>query len=163
MDTLGKKTIVVPYLENMYCRNKKNNSNQQRDIKVFFQGNDRGQSIRKSFKKLENMKGVEIIFTDIAPNQIEKYSKENLAKKMKRSLFCLVPRGDSPTTSRLYDSIACGCIPIVLSDDIGKHLAFPNRINYSSLLIQIKENDFVNDPKKYINKILKCSDTMKKK
>ena len=34
--------------------------------------------------------------------------KKNSASKMKRAQFCLVPAGDTPSSSRLYDAIACG-------------------------------------------------------
>ncbi|CAD7968317.1 unnamed protein product, partial [Amoebophrya sp. A25] len=33
------------------------------------------------------------------------------------SHFCLVPGGTSPWTNHLYESLFCGCIPVILSDD----------------------------------------------
>lgn len=36
--------------------------------------------------------------------------------EMKRSVFCVVPTGDSPPSSRLYLAVAAGCIPVLISD-----------------------------------------------
>lgn len=43
--------------------------------------------------------------------------------------YCQVPAGDTPTSSRLYDAIACDCIPVVISDDISPHLAFREQVS----------------------------------
>jgi len=37
---------------------------------------------------------------------------------MRSAQFCLVPRGDSLTSRRLFDAIMAGCVPIILSDGI---------------------------------------------
>ena len=47
-------------------------------------------------------------------------SPQAYAKELAASKYCLVLRCDDPQTSRFYDSIAAGCIPIVISD--GFHL-----------------------------------------
>ena len=36
--------------------------------------------------------------------------------EMRKATFCLVPRGDSPPSSRLYLAVAAGCIPVLISD-----------------------------------------------
>lgn len=43
-------------------------------------------------------------------------AKAEMARRMRRSTFCLVPPGDSPASSRLYDAIASLCVPIVIID-----------------------------------------------
>lgn len=50
---------------------------------------------------------------------IGKNEESNLGEifnKMRQSIFCVVPRGDSDDTRRLFSAIAVGCIPIVVSD-----------------------------------------------
>ena len=36
---------------------------------------------------------------------------------MRQSVFCLVPRGDTPSSRRLFDAVSAGCIPVIISDD----------------------------------------------
>lgn len=45
------------------------------------------------------------------------FSPERHFEEMRSATFCLVPRGDSPPSSRLYLAVAAGCIPVFLSDD----------------------------------------------
>lgn len=35
-----------------------------------------------------------------------------------RSLFCLCPAGDTPSSARLFDAIVSGCIPVIVSDEL---------------------------------------------
>jgi len=48
------------------------------------------------------------------------------------SKLCLVPAGDTPTSRRLFDSLAAGCVPILLvpPEDIAPNLPFPKAINW---------------------------------
>ena len=59
--------------------------------------------------------------------------------------FCLVPKGDTPTSSRFYSAVACGCVPLVVSDDMRHHLPFKARVNYS-FIQHVHEKNFVADP-----------------
>mmetsp|Transcript_7819 Transcript_7819/g.28914 ORF Transcript_7819/g.28914 Transcript_7819/m.28914 type:complete len:122 (+) Transcript_7819:1726-2091(+) len=43
---------------------------------------------------------------------------------MMSHVFCWVPRGDNPTGRRLFDALAAGCIPVVLSDFVSSELPF---------------------------------------
>lgn len=56
------------------------------------------------------------------------------------SRFGLVIHGDTPSTSRLYDSIASGSIPIILSNQIQREaLPFYDKINYAGFSYFIDE------------------------
>lgn len=46
------------------------------------------------------------------------YSGHTYETGMLKARFCLVPEGDTPTSSRLFDAIAAGCVPMILSDQI---------------------------------------------
>jgi len=70
----------------------------------------------------------------------------NYFAEIKESKFCFVVRCDDVETSRLYDALAAGCIPIIL----GWHhrLAaspFFRRINYDGFSIQLSERLFLAD------------------
>ena len=40
------------------------------------------------------------------------------SSKLYRSVFCLCPAGDTPSSARLFDAIVSGCIPVVVSDEL---------------------------------------------
>ena len=56
-----------------------------------------------------------------------------------RSHFCLNPAGDTPTSSRLFDSIANLCIPIIVSDTV--ELPFEGILDYSTFAVFVSVND----------------------
>ena len=45
-----------------------------------------------------------------------------------RSIFCLSPAGDTPSSARLFDAIVSGCIPVIVSDEL--ELPFEGIIDY---------------------------------
>ena len=69
---------------------------------------------------------------------------QSAAEHMLRSLFCLCPRGDTPSTSRFYDAIAAGCIPVVISDSF--EMPFTSTIDYKGAFVKVLENDMLQDP-----------------
>jgi len=46
------------------------------------------------------------------------------AHRLARSDFALMVRGDSPSSRRLYDALAYGAVPIIISDRLW-HVAMP--------------------------------------
>lgn len=71
--------------------------------------------------------------------------KLELARRMLCSEVCLIPKGDTPTSSRFYTAIACDCVPLVISDDLHHHLPFAARLNYS-WVHYVREREFVHAP-----------------
>lgn len=51
-----------------------------------------------------------------------------LALHIIRSLFCLSPAGDTPSSARLFDAIVSGCIPVIISDEL--ELPFEGILDY---------------------------------
>lgn len=45
-----------------------------------------------------------------------------------RSIFCLNPAGDTPSSARLFDAIVSGCIPVIVSDEL--ELPFEGILDY---------------------------------
>ena len=88
--------------------------------------------------------------------------KQQSAMLMRRAKYCLVPRGDTPSSSRFYDAVACGCVPVVISDafelafapppstehgserDSSSNSGWP--LDYSSAVIRVPEAEFVRAP-----------------
>ena len=46
----------------------------------------------------------------------EKLPLENYLETLKRSMFAICPRGDAPSSFRLFEAISCGTVPIYVSD-----------------------------------------------
>jgi hypothetical protein len=64
----------------------------------------------------------------------------------KNSKFCLVIRGDNPSSHSLASSIRAGCIPVIISDKL--HVWGPilkSSINMSDYGVILNEQDFMND------------------
>ena len=67
--------------------------------------------------------------------------------ELSRSRFCLVFRCDDPQTSRFYDAVSAGCIPVLIND--GFHLTvapFSLSLNYASFSVSIPEAMWNSDP-----------------
>lgn len=58
-------------------------------------------------------------------------------EEMRRSIFCLVPVGDSPPSSRLYLAVAAGCLPVMISDSFEG--AFAPSIPWAAFSVRVPE------------------------
>ncbi|VDI24733.1 Hypothetical predicted protein [Mytilus galloprovincialis] len=61
---------------------------------------------------------------------------------MTHSTFCLHPPGESSTRRSFYDSILCGCIPVIFIDKAIPY-AFPSSLDYSKFSVGIKQIDIL--------------------
>ncbi|MBA0554997.1 hypothetical protein Godav_012572, partial [Gossypium davidsonii] len=62
-------------------------------------------------------------------------------KGMRRSIFCLSPAGDTPSSARLFDAIVSGCIPVIISDEL--ELPFEGILDYRKMAVFISSTDAV--------------------
>ncbi|GAB2275130.1 Probable glucuronoxylan glucuronosyltransferase irx7 [Dionaea muscipula] len=56
-----------------------------------------------------------------------------------RSIFCLCPLGWAPWSPRLVESVALGCVPVIIADGI--RLPFPEAIPWPEISLTVSEND----------------------
>lgn len=65
---------------------------------------------------------------------------------MGNTTFCLQPPGDTLTRSSFYQSVLCGCIPVVFREDDAfvSQWAFSDRIPYRQLWFHIPESEVLN-------------------
>lgn len=56
-----------------------------------------------------------------------------------RSVFCLCPLGWAPWSPRLVESVALGCVPVIIADGI--RLPFPSAVNWSEISLSVAESD----------------------
>ena len=70
------------------------------------------------------------------PDMFRDHQTFSHSKRM-RSQFCLIPSGDTPTSRRLYDALASGCIPVVMAEfeTYAINLPFQRSIDWPRMLI----------------------------
>lgn len=61
------------------------------------------------------------------------------ASELRRSIFCIIPRGNTPWTKRFFDAVLAGCIPVVLSDPIS--FAFEHLVNFHRFTLKLPERE----------------------
>ncbi|KVI07513.1 Exostosin-like protein, partial [Cynara cardunculus var. scolymus] len=60
---------------------------------------------------------------------------------MRKSVFCLSPAGDTPSSARLFDAIVSGCIPVIVSDEL--ELPFEGILDYRRISLFVSSSDAV--------------------
>ncbi|XP_039050368.1 probable glucuronoxylan glucuronosyltransferase IRX7 [Hibiscus syriacus] len=56
-----------------------------------------------------------------------------------RSVFCLCPLGWAPWSPRLVESVALGCVPVIIADGI--RLPFPKAVKWGEISLTVAERD----------------------
>lgn len=56
-----------------------------------------------------------------------------------RSVFCLCPLGWAPWSPRLVESVALGCVPVIIADGI--RLPFESAVNWPEISLTVREKD----------------------
>ncbi|KAI4382301.1 hypothetical protein MLD38_008281 [Melastoma candidum] len=56
-----------------------------------------------------------------------------------RSVFCLAPLGWAPWSPRLVESVALGCVPVIIADGI--RLPFPSSVPWQDISLTVAERD----------------------
>jgi hypothetical protein len=56
-----------------------------------------------------------------------------------RSVFCLCPLGWAPWSPRLVESVALGCVPVIIADGI--RLPFSSAVNWAEISLTVAERD----------------------
>eukprot|EP00928_Gymnodinium_smaydae_P081066 TRINITY_DN64640_c0_g1_i1.p1 TRINITY_DN64640_c0_g1~~TRINITY_DN64640_c0_g1_i1.p1 ORF type:complete len:787 (+),score=148.63 TRINITY_DN64640_c0_g1_i1:108-2363(+) len=114
-------------------------AHETRKIGFLFRGkisrSNEGQSRSVLWRLNKELQGVDI--------QDAKFFKQSLsettvlAKEYLKSKFCLVPAGDTPTSRRLYDALAAGCIPISLGnyEQLADNLPFTRSIDWTRIML----------------------------
>ena len=93
-----------------------------------------------------------------ARGEKEKKRRGGYAEGMLSSTFCWIPRGDNPTSRRIFDAVAAGCIPVVVSDDIARYLPFRWAVDWRAMILQVPEATFARNPKGVAEAVLALPD-----
>jgi hypothetical protein len=82
----------------------------------------------------------EVVYIISSPKQQQAVSADEYLWYMQNSEFCLMMRGDTASSKRLFSAISSGCIPVIISDWI--QLPFEALIDYSRFSLRFPENAF---------------------
>ncbi|KAL2329247.1 hypothetical protein Fmac_022674 [Flemingia macrophylla] len=137
-----EKDLILPYVPNVDLCDAKclSETNQKRSTLLFF----RGRLKRNAGGKIRSKLGAELSGVDgvvMEEGTAGEGGKEAAQRGMRKSLFCLSPAGDTPSSARLFDAIVSGCIPVIISDEL--ELPFEGILDYRKIALFISSNDAV--------------------
>ncbi|KAH7306415.1 hypothetical protein KP509_22G010300 [Ceratopteris richardii] len=129
-----RKDVVAPYMHvvDTYVDDNFEDPFEARKILLFFRGTirrkDDGIVRIKLAKLLENHSKVVYV------NSTAKHGGIKQANSgMRRSRFCLIPAGDTPSSCRLFDAIVSHCVPVIVSDKL--ELPYETELNYEDFCL----------------------------
>ncbi|XP_068640658.1 probable glucuronoxylan glucuronosyltransferase IRX7 [Aristolochia californica] len=70
---------------------------------------------------------------------IKRKRSDGYQSEIVRSVFCLCPLGWAPWSPRVVESVALGCVPVIIADDI--QLPFPASVPWSKISLRVAEKD----------------------
>ncbi|XP_023519459.1 probable arabinosyltransferase ARAD1 isoform X1 [Cucurbita pepo subsp. pepo] len=134
-----EKDIIAPYRHVVKTvPSTKSATFDERPILVYFQGaiyrKDGGVIRQELYYLLKDEEGVHFTFGSVKGNGINE-----AGQGMASSKFCLNIAGDTPSSNRLFDSIASHCVPVIISDDI--ELPYEDVLDYSEFCVFVRAAD----------------------
>ena len=125
--------------------------------KFLFVGSLRNDEVRQALSTLADEPDVFLEVTWLGGKNHGEHQKlqtvQNYANLMLSGELCFVPRGDTPTSRRLFDAMLCGCLPVIISDTIDISLPFRSTIPYNDFAFRISEREWVNNPKAVLQQL----------
>ncbi|KFK25917.1 hypothetical protein AALP_AA8G180000 [Arabis alpina] len=135
-----EKDLILPYVPNVDNCDAKclSESAPKRTTLLFFRGRLKRNAGGKIRAKLgAELSGVkDVIITEGTAGEGGKLAAQG---GMRRSLFCLCPAGDTPSSARLFDAIVSGCIPVIVSDEL--ELPFEGILDYKKVAVLVSSSD----------------------
>ncbi|XP_022137729.1 probable arabinosyltransferase ARAD1 [Momordica charantia] len=136
-----EKDIIAPYRHVVKTvPNSKSASFDERPILAYFQGaiyrKDGGVVRQELYYLLKDEEDVHFTFGSVRANGINKAGQGMAASK-----FCLNIAGDTPSSNRLFDSIASHCVPVIISDEI--ELPYEDVLDYTEFCVFVRAADSI--------------------
>lgn len=135
--------VIPPYISPDSIQNtlEKSPVTGRRDIFAFFRGkmevNPKNVSGRFYSKKVRTM--IWRKFNGDRRFYLQRHRFAGYQSEIVRSVFCLCPLGWAPWSPRLVESVALGCVPVIIADGI--RLPFPSAVNWPEISITVPEKD----------------------
>lgn len=70
---------------------------------------------------------------------LRRHRYDGYQSEISRSLFCLCPLGWAPWSPRIVESVALGCVPVIIADGI--RLPFPEAVPWPEISLTVAERD----------------------
>ncbi|KDP21764.1 hypothetical protein JCGZ_00551 [Jatropha curcas] len=137
-----EKDLILPYVPNVDLCDAKclSESESKRTTLIFFRGrlkrNAGGKIRAKLVAELSGADGVVI-----EEGSAGEEGKAAAQFGMRKSVFCLSPAGDTPSSARLFDAIVSGCIPVIVSDEL--ELPFEGILDYRKIALFVSSSDAI--------------------
>ncbi|XP_076954017.1 putative arabinosyltransferase ARAD1 [Bidens hawaiensis] len=137
-----EKDLILPYVPNLDLCDAKclSESASRRTTLLYF----RGRLKRNAGGKIRSKLGAELGNADdviIEEGSAGEAGKIAAQAGMRKSVFCLSPAGDTPSSARLFDAIVSGCIPVIVSDEL--ELPFEGILDYRKIALFVSSSDAV--------------------
>lgn len=137
-----EKDLILPYVPNLDLCDAKclSKSASRRTTLLYF----RGRLKRNAGGKIRSKLGSELGDADdviIEEGSAGEAGKIAAQSGMRKSVFCLSPAGDTPSSARLFDAIVSGCIPVIVSDEL--ELPFEGILDYRKISLFVSSSDAV--------------------
>lgn len=135
-----EKDLILPYVPNVDLCDSKclSESASKRTTLLFFRGrlkrNAGGKIRAKLVEELSSAEGVVI-----EEGTAGEAGKAAAQSGMHKSVFCLCPAGDTPSSARLFDAIVSGCLPVIISDEL--ELPFEGILDYRKIALFVSSSD----------------------
>ncbi|OAY74836.1 putative arabinosyltransferase ARAD1 [Ananas comosus] len=137
-----EKDLILPYVPNVDLCDAQclSETQSKKSTLLFFRGrlkrNAGGKIRSKLVAELHDVKGV--VIEEGTSGEGGRAAAQN---GMRKSLFCLSPAGDTPSSARLFDAIVSGCIPVIVSDEL--ELPFEGILDYRKIALFVSSSDAV--------------------
>lgn len=137
-----EKDLILPYVPNVELCDAKclSETESKRSTLLFFRGRlkrNAGGKIRP--KLVAELSGVkDVVIEEGTAGEGGKAAAQN---GMRKSIFCLSPAGDTPSSARLFDAIVSGCIPVIVSDEL--ELPFEGILDYRKIALFVSSSDAI--------------------
>ncbi|XP_031382358.1 probable arabinosyltransferase ARAD1 isoform X2 [Punica granatum] len=137
-----EKDLILPYVPNVDLCNARclSESERRRTTLLFFRGRlkrNAGGKVRA--KLVAELSGVsDVVIEEGTAGDAGKAAAQD---GMRKSIFCLSPAGDTPSSARLFDAIVSGCIPVIVSDEL--ELPFEGILDYRKIALFVSSSDAI--------------------
>ncbi|CAM9890433.1 unnamed protein product, partial [Scytosiphon promiscuus] len=140
----NNRTLTVPYTASSVLTTSDKIGGapaNERDIPFFFVGTARGRPERTNLDVVMNISETSLIALG-GDEASWGMNSTTYAAHMSRSRFCFCPRGDTPSSRRIFDALAAGCIPIVTEGGVNVLPFVGVGLNYSEFAVVVDESGF---------------------
>ncbi|KAF5187246.1 Exostosin-like, partial [Thalictrum thalictroides] len=133
--------IIPPYLSPIPIHNVVSPANGKRDIFVFFRGKMEvhPKNISGQFYSRKVRSTIWHKFSRNRKFYLKRERYDGYQSEIRRSVFCLCPLGWAPWSPRIVESVALGCVPVIIADGI--KLPYSETIQWSKISITVAEKD----------------------